>query len=63
MCIKHLKLLLEFENEKQAVLEIRSHIGWYLKGVSGAKELKMDIYKLKTAKEIEKKLLDFKKMC
>ena len=33
MCIKHLKLLSELKNEKIAVLEIRNHIAWYLKGV------------------------------
>ena len=30
MCIKHLNNLLEFKPEKVAVLEMRSHIAWYL---------------------------------
>ena len=46
-----------------AVLEMRGHIAWYLKGVPGGKELKNEIFKLKNYKEIEKKLLDFEKMC
>ena len=63
MCLKHLKYLLDFQCEKQAVLEIRMHISSYLKGINGAKEVKNAIFKMKSAEEIEKTLLDFKKMC
>ena len=45
MCIKHLKMLADLKSEKQAVLEIRSHVGWYLKGVQGSNEIKNKIYK------------------
>lgn len=40
MCINHLKMLASLKNEKVAVLEIRSHIGWYLKGVKGSSDIK-----------------------
>ena len=63
MCFKHLNYLLEFQDEKQAVLEIRMHIAAYLKGIEGAKKVKDDIFKTKNVKEIEKILLDFKKVC
>ena len=33
MCIKHMNYLLSFKDEKTAVLEMRSHIAWYLKGL------------------------------
>ena len=46
MCIKHLKMLAELKTEKQAVLEIRSHVGWYLKGVKGSSEIKNKIYQM-----------------
>ena len=46
MCIKHLKLLGELKNEKVAVLEIRNHIAWYLKGVDGSNQLKNNIYQM-----------------
>ena len=46
MCIKHLKLLSELKNEKVAVLEIRNHIAWYLKGVEGSNQLKNNIYQM-----------------
>ena len=63
MCLKHLRYLSEFQTEKQAVLEIRSHVAWYLKGLKGANEVKNNIYKVKTIEEIEKILQDFKNMC
>ena len=46
MCIKHLKLLSELKNEKIAVLEIRNHIAWYLKGVEGSNQLKNKVYQM-----------------
>ena len=45
MCLKHLSLLEEFECEKQAVLEIRSHVGWYLKGMPGSARIKDQVCK------------------
>ncbi len=44
MCIKHLLLLTKLKSEYQALLEIRSHVGWYLKGVRGSNEIKKKIY-------------------
>ena len=60
MCLKHLKYLLEFESEKQVVLEIRSHVGWYLKGINGGKEAKEEIYKTKDIDKIKKILTNLK---
>ena len=40
MCLKHLKYLQEIKDEKVAVLEIRNHIAWYLKGLPGANQIK-----------------------
>ena len=62
MCLKHFNLLLETQNKKQAVLEIRSHIAWYLKGIEGSKEIKDKIFKTKDEEEIKNILYDFKKL-
>ncbi len=43
MCIKHLNMLVALKDEKRAVLEIRSHIMWYLKGIKGSGEIKKKI--------------------
>ena len=54
-------LLLSTKNEKVALLEMRTHIAYYLKGIPGTKELKQKIFKTKTKKEIIDLLDDFLK--
>lgn len=44
MCLKHLNYLQEIKDEKVAVLEIRNHIAWYLKGLPGSNEIKNKTY-------------------
>ena len=61
MCIKHLNYLLEFKPEKVAVLEMRSYIAWYLKGVEGAREIKNELFKAQTKDEIINILNEFSK--
>ena len=63
MCLRHFNYLLEFENSKQAVLEIRSQVAWYLKGINGSKEVKEAIYKTKNVIDIKEILLNFRNMC
>jgi len=52
MCIKHLDYLLEFKREKTAVLEMRSHIAWYLKGLEGSNDVKRKIFVSNTKEEV-----------
>ena len=52
MIKKHLNLLMETKPYKVAMLEIRSHAAWYLKGLPKAKELKENIFKTKTKEEL-----------
>ncbi len=49
MVTKHLNYLLEFKPEKLAVLEMRTQIGYYLKGIS--KEYKQRFMKVNTKEE------------
>lgn len=58
MCLKHLNYLLKIKNEKIAVLEMRSHISWYLKGLPNNILVKEQIFKATTVDEI-KKILNF----
>lgn len=60
MCLKHFQYLLSYQKENQAVLEIRSQIAWYLKGIEGSKEVKELIFKTKDKNNIINILLDFK---
>ncbi len=59
MCIKHLNYLSELKSEKQVVLEIRNHIGWYLKGISGASIIKNKIYQCSKIHDILSILNEF----
>lgn len=48
----HYELLVEDMGETKSLLEIRSHFIWYLKGMPNGKEIKVNICKAKTGKEI-----------
>ena len=61
MCIKHLKLLSDLKNEKVAVLEIRNHIAWYLKGVEGSNQLKNKVYQMTNLCDILHVLEEFRR--
>lgn len=61
MCLKHLNYLLKTKNEKIAVLEMRSHISWYLKGIPNNIVVKEQIFKATTVDEIEKILNSYLK--
>ena len=52
MIKRHLNLLIETKPYKVAILEIRSHAAWYLKGLPNTKELKEEIFKTNTKEEL-----------
>ena len=52
MCYKHLSYLLKIKSEHVSVLEMRSHIAWYIKGIPGYKEIQNLCFKAKTKEEI-----------
>ncbi len=59
MIKKHLELLLKTKSYKIAMLEIRSHAAWYLKGLKNAKELKEAIFKTSDKEDFIKLLDDY----
>ena len=63
MCLKHLELLKELKDEHLACLEIRSHIGWYFKGIKGSNELKNKVYQTSSIRDIISILNEFKEGC
>jgi nifR3 family TIM-barrel protein len=56
MAIKHLDYLSEIKPDKQAVLEMRGHIAWYLKGIPRSAEVKEQVYKTTSLSELKKLL-------
>ncbi len=61
MCYHHLAYLLKIKPEKVAILEMRSHIVWYIKGMPEQREIKNLIFKAKTIKEITEILDNYRK--
>ena len=61
MCFHHLDYLMKIKNEKVAVLEMRSHIAWYLKGMPGAQVVKNEVFKAKTSLELQNILNNYLK--
>ena len=57
--LRHLQYLSELKNEHIAVLEMRSHIAWYLKGLPKAKEIKNELYTCKTIVDLKKLLEEY----
>lgn len=59
MVKRHYKLLEETKGEKLALLEMRTHAAWYLKGLENSTKLKEAIFKTKTREEFLKLIDDF----
>ncbi len=60
VCLRHIDYLKTFKDDKVASLEMRNHIGWYFKGISGCNTLKNKIYKTKSLCDIILVLNEFK---
>ena len=60
LTIKHLNYLSEIKPEKVAVLEMRTHAAWYIKGLKESKEIKLKIFKCEAKEELLKILLEYK---
>lgn len=60
MCIKHLNYLKNIKVVKVAVLEIRNHVAWYLKGLNGSNEIKNKIFQTRDIDEIEEILNNYR---
>jgi nifR3 family TIM-barrel protein len=58
--ILHLNMMYNFKGQK-GVIEMRKHLGWYLKGIKGAALMRDKINKLEDIDEIKKLLISIKK--
>lgn len=62
MILKHIDLLEKQKNPKVANLEMRTHIGYYLKGIKGAASLKQKIFKINNLDDLKKEIKEFKEV-
>ena len=53
MCFHHLDYLMKIKCEKVAVLEMRSHIAWYIKGLPDCVAVKNECFKVNSASELK----------
>ena len=56
MLVRHLDGLVELKGERNAVMELRKHVGWYTKGIRGASALRRRVNTINTAKEMKEVL-------
>ena len=59
LALRHLRMELEYREERTAVLFMRKHLAWYLKGMSGTAPLKRQIFTLTSPRQIEESLINF----
>ena len=52
MCFNHLERLLEVKPERVAILEMRSFVAWYIKGLPNAVAFKNELFKVKTKENL-----------
>lgn len=61
MCLKHFDYLLKIKDEKSAVLQMRTHAAWYLKGLKNNAIIKNKIFKCQKKEELVKILETYMK--
>jgi tRNA-dihydrouridine synthase len=57
--IDHTERLIELKGEYIALLEMRSHASWYVKGLKGATRVKREINNIKSKEELYKLLYEY----
>ena len=62
MCIRHLKLAIQYHGELKAVREMRKHIAWYIKGIKNCTDIKNKINIEKESDNVIKILTEYKAM-
>lgn len=61
VCLLHMERLVKLKGEKVAIMEMRKHAAWYLKGLKGNGKVRSQINALETQAEMETLLHDFAK--
>ncbi len=61
MILKHLSYLLEIKPEKVAILELRSHAAWYLKGIPHTAQVRQKLMQATTKEDVKTILNEFRK--
>lgn len=57
--IKHLNYLIELKGEKKGILEFRTHLAYYVRGMFNATKFKQEIFKISDKAILEKMIYEF----
>jgi len=61
MIKRHMDMLIEEKGERTAILEMRKHIAWYIKGMHGASYIRDKVFRLESRDEVIRVLKEY--MC
>jgi len=59
LAMRHANMLSEWKGEDRAVLEMRKHFSWYIKGIRGAAEVRRKLNTLPSLSQVEELLYSF----
>lgn len=59
LALRHFRMELEYREERSAILFMRKHLAWYLKGIPGAASLKRQIFTQTLPQQVEDLLINF----
>jgi nifR3 family TIM-barrel protein len=59
LAIRHYKMELDYRDQRTAVLFMRKHLSWYLKGMTDTAEIKRQIFRLTAPEDILQLLQDY----
>lgn len=59
MALRHARMMVDWKGERHAVVEMRKHFAWYLKGMRGAAQVRSRINTLPGLADVESVLTDF----
>lgn len=59
LCLRHARLMAEWKGEDRAVIEMRKHFAWYLKGLRGAAQVRSRINTMDSLIEVENTIREY----
>ncbi len=59
VALRHLRLQIEYSGEHLGVLQMRKHIGWYIKGLPHAARVRLKLHELERPEDVERLLTDY----
>ena len=60
VALRHARLAVSIQgDDRQTAVEFRKHLGWYVKGLPGASELRRDLFQVESMVEVERIFLEY----